>query len=99
MYATLYLFNSIVEIYWWIIVADALLSWLIALDVINKSNRFVAMLTEAIFRLVDPVLKPIRYILPEVRGIDISPIVLLVMLSFVQHLVNEAVTNYLVAYR
>jgi YggT family protein len=99
MYATLYLFNSIVEIYWWIILADALLSWLIAFDVINKSNRFVAMLTEAIFRLVDPVLKPIRYILPEVRGIDISPIVLLVMLSFVQHLVNEAVTNYLVAYR
>ena len=91
MYALLYLFNAVVDLYWWIIIINVVLSWLIAFHVINTYNRFVAVLVDATHRLTEPLLGPIRRVLPDLGGLDISPIILLLLIGFLQRLVNEMV--------
>jgi YggT family protein len=91
MYALLYLFNTVVDLYWWIIVINAVLSWLIAFHVINTYNRFVAVLVDATYRLTEPLLRPIRRVLPDLGGLDISPIILLLLIGFLQRFINEMV--------
>lgn len=74
------------DIYWWIIIASAIFSWLYAFNVINSRNQFVNTIGNFLFRATEPALRPIRRIMPDLGGIDISPIILLLALFFVQTL-------------
>ncbi|MDO8290883.1 MAG: YggT family protein [Parvibaculum sp.] len=89
MYSLLVLITQVISIYTWVIIIGAVLSWLIAFEVINTRNRFVFTVVDIINRVTEPVLAPLRRILPDLGGIDISPVVLLLLLFFVQNLLWE----------
>jgi YggT family protein len=72
------------SIYWWIIIASAVFSWLYAFNVVNSRNQFVASFGEFLYRMTEPALRPIRKILPDLGSIDISPIILLLIIYFVR---------------
>ena len=80
-------FLIVTDIYIWVLIASAILSWLVAFNVLNTSNRFVYSLGDFLFRITEPVLRPIRQVLPNLGGIDISPVVLILILIFAQRLV------------
>jgi len=82
------LFNAIIQIYIWIIIAMVVMSWLVGFNVVNMQNDFVRQVRYALYRLTEPLLGPIRRILPDLGGLDISPMVLLLALWFLQQLVN-----------
>lgn len=73
-----------INLYWWVIIVMAVMSWLLAFDVINMRNDFVRSVWNGVNALTEPGLRPIRRILPPIGGMDISPIVLLLLLSFIQ---------------
>ena len=75
------------QIYVWILIASAVLSWLIAFNVINTRNQFVATVWDAIYRVTEPALRPIRERLPNLGGLDISPIILLLLIYFIQSVI------------
>ncbi len=83
------LFLLVIDIYKWVVIGQAVMSWLVAFGVINTYNRFVAQLGEMLFRLTEPALRPIRNLLPNLGGVDISPIILLLLLWFMQRLIVE----------
>jgi YggT family protein len=76
--------NMALDLYWWVIIIMAVMSWLLAFDVINMRNDLVRSLWTMSNALTEPVLRPIRKFLPPLAGMDISPIVLLLLLSFLQ---------------
>ena len=86
---------TVISIYTWIVIASAIFSWLYAFNVVNPRNQFVGAVANALYRLTEPALRPIRRILPDLGGIDISPIVLLVILFFLERLIVNNV-GYLV---
>ena len=77
----------VVDLYIWVIIASAVLSWLIAFGVINTQNRFVYTLIDMLHRLTEPALRPIQQIVPNLGGIDISPVVLILGLIFIKNVV------------
>lgn len=81
VFKTIYL---VLDIYTWIIIGSAIFSWLYAFNVINSSNRFVGMVGEFLYKATEPALRPIRRIIPDLGGLDISPIVLLIGIFFVR---------------
>ena len=89
MKSVLILLDSIVTIYIWILIINALLSWLIAFNVLNTSNRLVYSLLDISYKMTDPLLKPIRNFLPNLGNIDISPVVLILLLMFLRNLIFE----------
>ena len=72
------------DLYWWIIIASAIFSWLYAFNVVNPRNQFVGTIGNMLFRLTEPALRPIRRFMPDLGGIDISPIILLLVLFFLR---------------
>ncbi len=89
MKSILILLDSVVTIYIWILIINALLSWLIAFNVLNTSNRLVYSLLDISYKMTDPLLKPIKNFLPNLGNIDISPIVLILLLMFARNLIFE----------
>ena len=83
------LLDSIITIYLWVIIINAILSWLVAFSVLNTQNRFVFALLDATYKMTDPVLNKIRRFIPTFGSIDISPIVLILGLMFLRNLVFE----------
>src|SRR5579862_5002738 len=79
------LISTVIRIYIWILVASAVLSWLIAFNVVNTRNQAVATIVDVLYRLTEPVLRPIRRILPNFGGLDISPVVVILLLIFVNN--------------
>lgn len=77
----------VLQLYVWIVIISAVLSWLIAFNVVNTSNRFVYMVADALYRITEPALRPIRRFIPDLGGIDISPIVLILLIFFIQSVV------------
>ncbi len=75
------------QIYVWLLIASAVLSWLIAFNVINTRNQFVSTVWDALYRVTEPVLRPIRERLPNLGGLDISPIILLLIIYFIQSVI------------
>ena len=73
-----------INIYWWIIIASAIFSWLYAFNVVNPRNQFVGMIGDFLYRMTEPALRPIRRFIPDLGGIDISPIILLLALTFLE---------------
>ena len=76
--------NMALDLYWWVIIVMAVMSWLLAFDVINMRNDFVRSIWNAVTALTEPLLRPIRRVVPPIGGMDISPIILLLLLSFIQ---------------
>jgi YggT family protein len=85
------LIDKVIDIYTWIVIAGAIMSWLVAFGVVNVRNQFIRIVVDLLFRLTEPVLRPIRRILPNLGGVDISPVVLLLGLFFVRSLLWEYV--------
>jgi len=83
----LWLILTVLDVYFWIILATVIMSWLVAFNVINGTNPYVRQVGYALRALTEPLLRPIRRVLPDLGGIDISPIVLLIGLQFVRYLV------------
>ena len=84
----LWLILTVIDIYFWIILATVILSWLVAFNVVNASNPYVRQIGFALKRLTEPLLAPIRRRLPDLGGMDISPIVLLILLQFVRYFIG-----------
>ena len=83
----IWLILTILDIYFWIVIATVVMSWLVAFNVINGSNPYVRQVGYALRKLTEPVMGPIRRLLPDLGGIDVSPIVVLIGLQFVRYLV------------
>ncbi len=77
------------RIYVWVVIASAILSWLVAFNVVNTRNQFVYTIGTMLHRLTEPALKPIRRFLPNLGGIDISPVVLILIVYFAQLVLFE----------
>lgn len=85
-----------IDIYWWLIIASAIFSWLYAFNVVNPRNQFVGSIGNALYRITEPALRPIRRILPDLGGIDISPILLLLLLFFIRQFILTTIAPALV---
>lgn len=94
MNALLWLINTVIQIYIWLLIAQAVLSWLIAFGVVNRYNRIVGTIEDFLWRITEPVLRPLRRLLPNLGGIDISPVILILLLVFVQRLLNYDIAPY-----
>jgi YggT family protein len=77
----------ILDIYKWVLIASVILSWLVALNVVNTYNRIVNIIGDVLWRLTEPVLRPIRQFIPSVGGLDLSPLVALLLVWFLQYLI------------
>jgi YggT family protein len=74
----------LLDFFWWLIIISAVVSWLIAFGIINTYNRTVAMLTDFLYRITDPALRPIRRLLPNLGGVDLSPLIVLLIIYVLQ---------------
>ena len=83
------LLDSMITIYLWIIVINAILSWLVAFNVLNTQNRFVFSILDTTYKLTDPALSKIRRFIPMFGSIDISPVILILLLMFLRNLIFE----------
>ncbi len=84
MYALLNLVHTVITIFIWLLIIQAVLSWLVAFGIVNRHNRVVAMVGDFLWRITEPLLRPIRRIIPDLGGIDISPVILILLLYFVR---------------
>ena len=88
-YAIVWLVSNIINLMVWFIIAQAILSWLVAFDVVNYRNRFVYSVGSFLDQITRPLLEPFRRIIPSLGGIDVSPIVVLLLLNFARILFNR----------
>jgi YggT family protein len=88
MRALLDIILIVLNLYVWLLIASAILSWLIAFNVVNTRNQFVAMLGDFLFRITEPVLRPIRNMLPNLGGIDVSPVILILLIILIQRVIE-----------
>lgn len=84
------------DIYTWLIIASAVVSWLVAFNVINTRNDFVRAVWDFLYRITEPALRPIRNVLPNLGGIDVSPIILLLLIFFIQRVIQLYIYPYVV---
>lgn len=84
-----WLLLTVIDLYMWIVIIGIVLSWLVAFSVINTTNRFVYMVGDITHRLTEPALKPIRNVLPQLNGIDLAPMALILGLV----VLKKAVVN------
>ena len=83
------LLDTIITIYLWVIIINAILSWLVAFNVLNTQNRFVFSVLDTTYKITDPALNKIRRFLPTFGSIDVSPIVLILLLMFLRNIIFE----------
>ena len=76
------------DLYVWLLIASAILSWLIAFNVVNTRNQFVAGIAEFLYRITEPALRPIRQVMPNLGGLDISPIILILLIMLIQRIIS-----------
>jgi YggT family protein len=76
--------NILLTVAWWFIIIQAILSWLIAFNVINTSNPFVAQLWTTLERITEPVYRPFRRIMPDFGGLDLTPMLVLILIMIIQ---------------
>jgi len=89
MKSTLILFDNIISLYIWILIINAIISWLVAFNILNTSNRFVYSVLDVSYKLTSPALNFIRRYLPNLGSIDISPVILILGLMFLRNFVFE----------
>jgi YggT family protein len=84
MIAIFYLVLQILKLYSYVVIANVIVSWLVAFNILNTQNRFVYSILEFSYRLTDPLLNKIRHFLPNLGSLDISPIILLLLIWFIE---------------
>ena len=89
MQSLVLLIDTVLNIYIWLLIASAVLSWLVVLNVVNTRNQGVIAIGNFLYRITEPALRPNRRILPNLGGIDISPVILILLLIFLQNLLRE----------
>jgi YggT family protein len=94
MQSLVWLIGTVIQIYIFILIVQVVMSWLIAFNVVNTRNRFVYTVADIAYKLTEPALRPIRRILPAFGGIDLSPVVLILLLGFLQRLLPELLLGY-----
>ena len=87
MRSILYVILLVLDLYVWLLIAAAILSWLVAFNVVNSRNQFVAMIGDFLYRVTEPVLRPIRNMLPSLGGIDVSPVVLILIIILIKDVI------------
>lgn len=87
MIAILQTLYFILDILWFIVIASAIFSWLFAFNVINSSNQFVNQIGSMLYQITEPMYRPIRRFMPNLNGIDLSPIIVLVIIFFIQRFI------------
>jgi YggT family protein len=98
MRAILEIILLVLDLYIWLLIASAILSWLIAFNVVNTRNQLVAGIAEFLYRITEPVLAPIRRIMPNLGGLDISPIILILIIYLIQKLIVYNVMPLVIGY-
>ena len=88
MRALLDVIMIVLDLYIWLLIAAAVLSWLIAFNVVNVRNQFVGMVADFLYRITEPVLRPIRGAMPNLGGLDISPVILILIIYFIQNVIR-----------
>lgn len=86
--------NFIINIVWFFIIVSAIFSWLYAFNVINTRNQFVSQIGNALYAITEPIYRPIRRFMPNLNGLDLSPLVVLVILFFLQQLIAYIANTY-----
>ena len=89
MKSIFFLLDSVITIYLWIIIVNAILSWLVAFNILNTQNRFVFSVLDVTYKLTDPALNKIRRFIPTFGSIDISPVILILLLMFLRNVIFE----------
>lgn len=84
----------VLHIYIWLVIASAVLSWLVAFSVVNTRNQFVATVGEFLYRITEPLLAPIRNMLPSLGGIDISPVILILIIILTENIIVRYIYPY-----
>lgn len=92
-YAVVNLLTTVIDIYWWVLLVAVVMSWLIAFDVINMRSQVVYSIWKGVNALTEPLLGPIRNLLPSVGGLDISPLILLLVLQFLRDLIVSSASS------
>ena len=87
MRAVLDIVLLVLQIYIWLLIAAAVLSWLVAFNVVNTRNQVVHMIGDMLFRPTEPLLRPIRSMLPNLGGIDVSPVILILLILFLENVI------------
>lgn len=87
MRALFLVIDLVLQAYVWILIAAAVLSWLVAFNVVNTRNPVVASIGEFLYRITEPLLRPIRNALPNLGGIDVSPVVLILIIIFLRYVI------------
>lgn len=93
MYELLAFISYLLQLYIYILIAAAVMSWLIAFNVVNPRNQIIAMIGEFLYRITEPALRPIRNMLPNLGGIDISPVILILIIVFIQSVVIPVIAR------
>ena len=89
MRSLLWLIDTVIWLYICLLIASAVLSWLVAFNVVNTRHPIVGMIGNFLYQVTEPILRPIRSILPDLGGIDISPVILILILFFIRNLLFE----------
>ena len=77
---------TIISFYIWLLIAQAILSWLVAFSIVNTQNKLIYLIGDFLYKITEPALKPIRKLLPDFGGIDVSPVILIIILIFFRDL-------------
>ena len=89
MNSLIILISQITELFIWLLIIQAIMSWLINFGIINTQSNFINMIGSFLYKVTEPLLRPIRKILPEFSGVDISPVILIMLLIFLRNLLFE----------
>jgi YggT family protein len=94
MRAVFYVIDLTLVLYIWVLIAAVVFSWLVALNLVNTGNQAIAMIGEFLDRITEPALRPIRDAVPKLRGIDISPVILFLIIMFVRYVIALYILPY-----
>ncbi len=89
MHSIVILISQFIELFIWLLIIQAIMSWLITFGIINTSSSFVNLIGNFLYKITEPLLRPIRRILPDFGGVDISPVILIILLIFFRNLLFE----------
>jgi YggT family protein len=91
LHAIIDVIEVVLQLYVYLLIASAILSWLIAFNVVNTRNQFVSAIAEFLYRITEPVLRPIRSIMPDLGGLDISPIIVILIIILIQRIIDYSI--------